>query len=89
MQTPWILLDVLFLIEWCIEITLGIPMPAKAALGPDLRIHHFGGIMAHSEAVVRECSTHYNEVTLGGRGGGGEEAPRVEYHVLVKHASFP
>ena len=70
------------------ESMLRIPIPAEAALGPGLRIHHFGGIIAHAKAVVREGSTHYHGVTLGGLGEWGE-TPRVGYHVLVQHASFP
>ena len=79
---------VLFLIEYCIEIMPGIPMPAEDALGPGLRIYHFGGIIVHSKAVVRKGCTHYHGVTLGGLGG-WSGTPRVEYHVLIKHASFP
>jgi serine acetyltransferase len=70
------------------ESMLRIPIPAEAALGPGLRIHHFGGIIAHSKAVAREDSTHYHGVTLGGLGGWGGTPP-VGYHILVKHTSFP
>ena len=70
------------------EVMLGTPIPVEAALGPGLRLHHFGGIIAHSKAVVREDSTHYHRVTLGGLGG-WDGTPMVGYHVLVKHTSFP
>ena len=66
----------------------GIPIPAEAVLGPGLRIHHFGGIIVHSKAVVGEGCTRYYGVTLGGLGGWGG-TPHLGYHVLVKHASFP
>jgi serine O-acetyltransferase len=69
------------------EIMPGIPIPAEAALGPGLRIHHFGGIIGHSKAVV-EGRTRYHGVTVGGLGGWGG-IPHVGYHVLGKHASFP
>jgi serine O-acetyltransferase len=42
------------------ESMLGTPIPVEAALGPGLRIHHFGGIIVHSKAVVWEGCTHYH-----------------------------
>ena len=78
----------LFLIEHCRESMPGTPIPVEAALGLALRIHHFGGIIVHSKAIAGEGCTRYHGVTLEGlnrRGG----TPRVGYHVLVKHASFP
>ena len=68
------------------EIMFGPPMPVEAALGPGLRIHHFGGIIVHSKAVVWEGCTHYHGVTLGGLGGG--DSPRW-VSLLVKYSSLP
>jgi serine O-acetyltransferase len=70
------------------EIMPGIPVPAEAALGPGLRIHHFDGIIVHSKAVVEEGRTRYHGITVGGLGRCGG-IPHVGYHVLGKHASFP
>jgi len=39
------------------EIMLGPPMPVEAALGPGLRIHHFGGIIVRSKAIAGEGCT--------------------------------
>ena len=41
-----------FLVERFTEITTGISLPAQARIGKGLRIHHFGGIIVHSEAVL-------------------------------------
>jgi len=71
-----------FLIERCIEITTGISIPAEAQIGQGLRIHHFGGIIVHSKAVVGEGCTLYHGVTLGDLGGWGG-APRIGNHVLI------
>jgi serine acetyltransferase len=38
------------------EIMPGIPVSAETALGPGLRIHHLGGIIVHSKAVVEEAA---------------------------------
>jgi serine O-acetyltransferase len=62
---------VLFLIEYCMEIMLGTPIPVEAVLGPGLRIHHCGGIIVHSKAVVEEGRIRYHGVTVGGLGGWG------------------
>jgi serine O-acetyltransferase len=71
-----------FFIERCIESTTGISIPAEATIGPGLRIHHFGGIIVHSKAVVGEGCTLYHGVTLGDLGGWGG-APRIGHHVLI------
>jgi serine O-acetyltransferase len=71
-----------FLVERFVEITTGISIPAKATIGKGLRIHHFGGIIMHSAAVVGEYCTIYHGVTLGDRGGWGG-APRVGDRVLI------
>jgi serine O-acetyltransferase len=71
-----------FLAERFIEITTGISIPAEATIGKGLRIHHFGGIILHSAAILGEHCTLYHGVTLGDRGGYGG-APRVGTRVLI------
>jgi hypothetical protein len=65
-----------FFVERFIEIITGISIPAQAKIGKGLQIHHFGGIIVHSDAVIGEYCTVYHGVTLGDRGGWGG-APRV------------
>jgi serine O-acetyltransferase len=71
-----------FVAERFIEITTGISIPVQARIGKGLRIHHFGGIIFHPEAVVGEGCTIYHGVTLGDLGGRGG-APRVGNHVVI------
>jgi serine O-acetyltransferase len=71
-----------FFVERFIEIITGISIPAQATIRKGLRIHHFGGIILHSAAVVGEHCTIYHGVTLGDRGGWGG-APRVGNRVLI------
>jgi serine O-acetyltransferase len=71
-----------FLVERFIEIVTGISIPAQARIGEGLRIHHFGGIIVHSAAVIGVHCTLYHGVTLGDRGGWGG-APRVGNRVLI------
>ena len=58
-----------FFVERLTEIVTGISIPAQAQIGKGLRIHHFGGIIIHSETVIGEGCTIYHGVTLGDRGG--------------------
>jgi len=69
-------------IERFTEITTGISIPAQARIGRGLRIHHFGGIIVHSEAVIGEGCTLYHGVTLGDLGGWGG-APSIGNHVVI------
>jgi serine O-acetyltransferase len=71
-----------FLVERLTEIVTGISIPAQAQIGKGLRIHHFGGIIIHSETVIGEGCTLYHGVTLGDRGGWGG-APRIGNHVMI------
>lgn len=71
-----------FFVERFTEIVTGISIPAEATIGKGLRIHHFGGIIIHSGAVIGEHCTIYHGVTLGDRGGWGG-APRVGNRVLI------
>ena len=71
-----------FMFERFIEITTGISIPVEAAIGKGLRIHHFGGIIIHPEAVVGEECTLFHGVTIGDlavRPG----APRVGNRVVI------
>jgi serine O-acetyltransferase len=69
-------------VERFIETITGISIPAEANIGEGLRIHHFGGIIIHSAAVVGNHCTIYHGVTLGDRGGWGG-APQVGNRVLI------
>src|SRR5689334_14116963 len=71
-----------FFCERFIEITTGISIPAEASIGQGLLIHHFGGIIIHSAAIIGENCTIYHGVTLGDRGGYGG-APRIGHRVLI------
>jgi serine O-acetyltransferase len=71
-----------FFIERFIEIITGISLPAQAKIGKGLRVHHFGGVIIHSAAVIGEDCTVYHGVTLGDIGGRGG-APRVGDRVLI------
>jgi serine O-acetyltransferase len=71
-----------FFVERLTEIGTGISIPAQAQIGKGLRIHHFGGIIIHSEATMGEHCTLYHGVTLGDRGGWGG-APRIGNHVMI------
>jgi serine O-acetyltransferase len=71
-----------FFIERLTEITTGISIPAQSQIGKGLRIHHFGGIILHSETILGEGCTLYQSVTLGDLGGWGG-APRIGNHVVI------
>jgi serine O-acetyltransferase len=71
-----------FFVERFIEITTGISIPVQASIGKGLRIHHFGGIIFHPDAIMGEGCTIYHGVTLGDLGGWGG-APRIGNHVVI------
>ena len=71
-----------FVFERLIEIITGISIPAEAEIGKGLRIHHFGGIIFHSQVKMGEHCTIYQGVTLGDKGGWGG-SPTVGNNVLV------
>lgn len=71
-----------FIFERFIEITTGISIPVEASIGKGLRIHHFGGIIIHPQAVVGENCTLYHGVTLGDLGVCGG-APRIGNRVVI------
>jgi serine O-acetyltransferase len=71
-----------FIVERFVEVTTGISIPVEACIGEGLRIHHFGGIVIHPQAVLGRGCTIYHNVTLGDLGGWGG-APRIGNHVLI------
>ena len=71
-----------FFIERFIEITTGISIPAECKIGRGLRIHHFGGIIMHPSAQIKDNCTLYHGVTIGDRGGYGK-APKIGNNVLI------
>lgn len=71
-----------FLVERMTEMMTGISIPVQARIGKGFRIHHFGGIMIHPDAVIGEGCTLYHGVTLGDRGGWGG-APLVGNEVMI------
>jgi serine O-acetyltransferase len=48
-----------------IEMATGISISLDARIGPGLRIHHFGNIFIHSEAVIGSNCTLRQGVTIG------------------------
>jgi serine O-acetyltransferase len=70
----------LLLIYWAsyrvVETMTGISLPKEAAVGPGLRIHHFGGIVVHPRARIGGDCTLRHGVTIGTRDEDGP-APTV------------
>ncbi|HAT30965.1 MAG TPA: serine acetyltransferase [Janthinobacterium sp.] len=54
-----------------IETGVGISLPKSAAIGPGLRIWHFGGIFLHPDSVLGANCTLRQGVTIGNRREGG------------------
>ena len=50
-----------------VELLTGISLPVSATIGPGLRIHHFGGIVVHRDAVIGAHCTMRHGVTIGER----------------------
>jgi len=50
-----------------VETITGIGLPKSAAVGPGLRIWHFGGIFVHPDSVIGANSTMRQGVTIGNR----------------------
>lgn len=59
-----------------IEIFIGVSLPKSAQIGGGLRIHHFGNIIIHKNAVIGENCILRQGVTLGNRHN-GEFAPKL------------
>lgn len=71
-----------FIMERYIEITTGISIPAEAKIGKGLLIHHFGGIVLHSNVVMGEnCTLNYN-VTIGTKSH-SDKAPKIGNNVEI------
>lgn len=54
-----------------VETITGVSLPKSASIGPGLRIHHFGGIFIHPDAVIGANCTLRQGVTIGNRHEGG------------------
>ena len=50
-----------------IETLTGISIPKSAAVGPGLRIYHFGNVFVHAEAKIGANCTLRHGVTIGNR----------------------
>lgn len=48
-----------------VELLTGISLPTSADIGPGLRIHHFGGVVVHKDAVIGANCTLRHGVTIG------------------------
>jgi serine O-acetyltransferase len=67
----FILLKFYWLVFRIIETLTGISIPLEARIGPGLRIHHFGNIFIHPDAVIGHNCTLRHGVTIGNRVEGG------------------
>ena len=66
-----LLTPVYWLLFRALETLLGISLPKAAAIGPGLRIWHFGGIFIHPDARIGAHCTLRHGVTIGNRFEGG------------------
>jgi len=55
-----------------VRLITGIDLPSGAAIGPGLKIEHFGGVTVHEDAVVGARATLHHGVTVGVARPGGE-----------------
>jgi serine O-acetyltransferase len=60
-----------------VEVITGVSLPLGASVGPGLRIHHFGGVFIHNDAVIGRNCTLRQGVTIGNREDDGP-APVIE-----------
>jgi serine O-acetyltransferase len=60
-----------------VETLTGISLPKEAAIGPGLRVYHFGNIFVHPDSKIGANCTIRQGVTIGNRTLGGP-APVVE-----------
>lgn len=58
-------------LQGVVETVTGISLPLGVQAGPGLRIHHFGGIFIHNDAVLGARCTLRQGVTIGDRHPGG------------------
>jgi serine O-acetyltransferase len=54
-------------LQGLVETVTGISLPLGVDAGPGLRIHHFGGIFIHNDAVLGAGCTLRQGVTIGDR----------------------
>jgi len=54
-------------LQLVVETVTGISLPLGVQAGPGLRIHHFGGIFIHNDAVLGRGVTLRQGVTIGDR----------------------
>ena len=66
-----VLTTVYWLLFRLTETALAISIPKSAAIGPGLRIWHFGGIFIHPETTIGAHCTLRQGVTIGNRIEGG------------------
>lgn len=65
--TKWVLSKLYLAIYRIVETLTGITLPKECAIGPGLRIWHFGNIIVHSDSIVgSHCSIRHG-VTIGSR----------------------
>lgn len=50
-----------------VETMTGIGLPKLCAVGPGLRIHHFGGIFVHADVTIGSGCTLRHGITIGNR----------------------
>lgn len=62
---------VYWLLFRAVETLTGISIPKGVAVGPGLRIHHFGNIFVNNDAAIGANCTLRQGVTLGNRHDGG------------------
>ncbi|HZK82653.1 MAG TPA: serine acetyltransferase [Humisphaera sp.] len=54
-----------------VETLTGISIPKDVQIGPGLKIHHFGNIFVHKDAILGANCTLRQGVTIGNRHEGG------------------
>jgi len=60
-------LKVYWVIFHLIEVIIGVSIPKSVKVGGGLRIHHFGNVFIHRNAVIGKSCTLRQGVTLGNR----------------------
>ena len=65
-------------LQGLVETITGISLPLGVDIGPGLRIHHFGGIFIHNDAVIGAGCTLRQGVTIGDRRVGGPAPVRED-----------
>lgn len=60
-----------WLMHRIVETLTGVSLPKGAAIGPGLRIYHFGNVFIHNGATIGARATLRQGVTIGNRVEGG------------------